>query len=116
MTKLTPEEDFALQSPETIAADIKESERVAIWTPLAKRLGWDWSAAHGGYINESHRNRPQPGWGSYDVAETSEDACFISGVETIEEAIAWLDAREPMTVEQAQAANRAAPAKMAVEF
>lgn len=91
MTKLTDHEDFILQSPATISADILEGQRVAIWRPLAEKLGWRWSSAHGGYINESHRNRPEPGWGSYDVAATSEDGCFASGIETIEQALARLE-------------------------
>jgi hypothetical protein len=90
LTRLTPEEDLAFQSPATIAADIREAERLAIWQPLAKQLGWRWSHAHGGYINESHRSRPEPGWGSYDVADDAEAACDASGIETIEQALAAL--------------------------
>lgn len=47
----------------------------------AELLGWQWSHAHGGYINESHR-RQGGQWSDYQVAETAEDACFIDGIET----------------------------------
>lgn len=93
MTRLTAEEDFALQSPATIAADILEGQRAAIWRPLAQKFGWEWSPAHDGYINERHsRHMGRSGWDGYYVAPDAEDACFQDGIETLDQALAALEA------------------------
>lgn len=88
--------DLNFTSPETIRAEVHQAEVEAIWRPLAAQLGWKWSHALGGYINEGHRGRPGPsnglGWDSYEVADTAQDACFQSGVETLDEALSKLEA------------------------
>lgn len=59
------------------------------WKIAAHALGWRWSSAHDGYINERYRNRPNEdpnGWGSYEVEPDAEHACFRDGIETIEQA------------------------------
>ena len=53
----------------------------AIWIEAAHLLGWQWSEAHGGYINESERTGPA--WADYIVERDAEDACWRSGVETL---------------------------------
>lgn len=61
---------------------------------LARALGWKWSPAHDGWINESHRNRPGEdpnGHGSYEVAADIEEALFWSGIETDEDMRAAID-------------------------
>lgn len=50
----------------------------------AALLGWVWSSAHHGLINENHRKQGM-GWDSYRVADDVIDACDISGLESIPE-------------------------------
>lgn len=60
-----------------------------VYGRAALHLGWKYSSAHGGWISESHRNRPGEdpnGWGSYEVADDAEQACFREGIETIDQA------------------------------
>lgn len=61
-----------------------------IWHKAATYLGWHWSSAHGGYISENHRDKPNTernSYASYEVEGYAEDACFRDGVETIEQAV-----------------------------
>lgn len=46
----------------------------------AAALGWIYSPAHGGYINEGRR-RPGDGWDSYVVADDPAQACWLDGLE-----------------------------------
>lgn len=90
MTKIASREDFAL-STANIDADVREGQREGIWKPCAAKLGWYWSHAHGGYINEGERGyMGREGWAGYRVETDVEDACFTSGVETLEQALAVL--------------------------
>lgn len=60
-----------------------------VWRDAAEILGWKWSAAYDGYINDNHRSRPgtRPiDWDSYEVAHDAEEACFRDGLETITQA------------------------------
>lgn len=91
MTKLTPEEDFALCSPEMIEADIKGAERDAIWNPLAKHLGWYFSPAHNAFINKDFRDPLILGQEGYHIAYDCESACYMSGYKTVLEAIDALE-------------------------
>jgi hypothetical protein len=54
----------------------------------AELLGWKWSHAHGGLINEGHRNGPD--WSVYFVATDAQDACFQDGIENDAEAAAYV--------------------------
>lgn len=58
-----------------------------IWIEAAALLGWKWSNAHNGYINENERTGPN--WDDYVVAMDAEDACHVDGacVDTIRKAI-----------------------------
>ncbi len=65
-----------------------------IFAKAAEMRGWKLSQAHGGYINERYRNRPgedPTSWGSYEVADTAEEALFWDGVETLEDAKKMID-------------------------
>jgi hypothetical protein len=58
------------------------------YSEAAKLLGWRFSTVHDGLINENKKvpvDQPQHE-GGYVVAFDSEDACFLSGVESLEEA------------------------------
>lgn len=92
MTKITDHEDFILTPPATVAADILQGQRDGIWKPCAAKLGWQWSPAHNGYINEGERifDHKRARWGDYRVEDDAEEACFTSGVETLEQALAVL--------------------------
>jgi hypothetical protein len=62
-----------------------------VYGRAARALGWRYSSAHEGWISETHRDRQNEdpnGWGSYGVAGDAEQACFMDGVETIEQALA----------------------------
>lgn len=94
MTKLTDHEDFLLTPPAAVTMDMERSLADAIWKPLAKKLGWFWSDAHGGYINHGRRGymgRPGDQWDSYHVADIAYDACFFDGFETVEAALKALE-------------------------
>lgn len=67
-----------------------------IWVRASEQVGWRWSAAHAGFINENEKKASTPGgsWSDYRVAADAEDACFISGITTIEEATALADGTE----------------------
>lgn len=72
-------------------------DKGAVFAAAAKALGWRFSHALGGYIHESHRNRPGEdpnGWGSYEVADDAEEACFWEGIETLGQAIAKIQELE----------------------
>jgi len=61
---------------------------------LATALGWSFSPAHGGWINEAHRNRPGEdpnGYGSYEVADDIDEALFWSGIEADEDMRSAID-------------------------
>lgn len=83
-------EELSFTAPGTMTAEIRQGQREGVWKPCAAKLGWYWSSAHGGYINEGQRDQGL-GWDSYRVQEDVEDACFASGVETLEQALAMLD-------------------------
>ena len=91
MTHLTPEEDFAMCSPEMIEADLRHAEDDAVWKPCAEKLGWFWSPAFDGFINRGDRTNDDGGIDPHRIHTTAEDACFADGVETIEEALEVLD-------------------------
>lgn len=56
-----------------------------IWKDAAHILGWKWSAAHDGYINE--RERKGPTWADYIVASDAEEACHIEGIDRLQKAL-----------------------------
>ena len=61
----------------------------AVYRKAAGLLGWVWSHAHGGYINDRYRDRPNTSpnrWDSYRVADDAEEACFWDHIETLEHA------------------------------
>jgi hypothetical protein len=64
-----------------------------VWTAAAKKLGWEHSPAHGGWIKDSHRKPGVPGyqWDSYPSDVDAEEACFIDGVETLTAAMAVVE-------------------------
>lgn len=58
-------------------------------------MGWKWSAAHDGYISESHKGRNgAPLWSDYHVAPDAEQACFLDGIESQEQAAQFLKTRQ----------------------
>ena len=59
-----------------------------VYEKAAEELGWRWSPAFDGYINDGHRNGPD--WKDYVVAQTAEDACLLDGVENDADAEALL--------------------------
>jgi hypothetical protein len=70
-------------NPETIMPTISDEN----WRAAAAKLGWTWSHAHGGLINERHRAQGL-GWDTYKVAADAEEACDWDGIETEEQALA----------------------------
>ena len=64
---------------------------------LAAALGWRFSPAHDGWINENHRETGKDGWGSYEVAADIEEALFWSGIETDEDMRSAIDRFENKT-------------------
>jgi hypothetical protein len=72
----------ALYCPSGFLGDPQDLSRA--YRKASEILGWRWSAAHGGYISESHRSGPE--WQDYFVAQDTEDACFQDGIETFEQA------------------------------
>lgn len=71
-----------------------DARRDAVWLEAAALCGWHWSAAHNGYISENVRRGPN--WSDYAVASDPESACFISGVETYQQAVACLEKHNPL--------------------
>ncbi|WP_315921511.1 hypothetical protein [Mesorhizobium sp. SP-1A] len=62
--------------------------RNEMYKQAAAALGWNWSAAHDGYISENHRARNgDPKWSDYKVASDAEEACFWDGIETEADAL-----------------------------
>lgn len=62
--------------------------RNEIYKQAAAALGWNWSAAHDGFISENHRDRNgDPKWSDYKVASDAEEACFWDGIETEADAL-----------------------------
>lgn len=61
--------------------EMEKMSRDNLRAAVAKHLGWKFSSAHGGYINDQERNGKE-GNAGYVVAETAEEACRISGVES----------------------------------
>ncbi len=68
----------------------------AVWAEVADLMGWKWSAAHNGYINENERRGPT--WADYVVAPDAREACFLSGVETERDAFAQIEANSQFGV------------------
>lgn len=66
------------------------SPATPIWMRAAELAGWRWSAAYAGFINE--RERRADGDGEYIIADEPQDACYISGIETLDQAQAKIDA------------------------
>lgn len=67
-----------------------------IWHKTAVALGWRWSNAHDGYINETHKNQrdeKRHTFETYLVTGDAEQACFYDGIETIEQALSKLELR-----------------------
>ncbi len=60
----------------------------AIWDQAAIALGWRHSPAHDGWISDAHVDHRQYGEGGHASGMSSEDACFLDGVETLDQAIA----------------------------
>jgi hypothetical protein len=65
-----------------------------VYTQVAEALGWKWSHAHGGFINERYRDNPghenENSWQSYWVCECAEDACDRDDIATEEQAANFL--------------------------
>jgi hypothetical protein len=71
------------------------TNQASIYSLAAQKLGWEFSQAFNGFINERYRNRPNEdpnGWGSYEVEPDAEQACFRDGIETEMQALELISA------------------------
>lgn len=96
-------------TPEAAIADFIENCAEIHDERLAATLGWRFSPAHDGWINEQHRAALGDGWGSYEVAADIEEALFWSGIETDEDMrvkTKRLDAWDEETAEADRIFNR----------
>lgn len=68
----------------------EQASRIAreiIWGKAAKALGWEYSDAYGGYVRpDYHPNGLAHQFASYPSEIAAEDACFLDGIETLEQA------------------------------
>lgn len=69
---------------------IDRNAAASIWRASAEVLGWRYSPAHAGWISDAHVDHGQYGEGGHASDMAAEDACFLDGVETIEQAVASL--------------------------
>jgi hypothetical protein len=68
----------------------------AIWRKAAEAKGWEWSPAYNGYIRaDYHPDGPRNQFRSYPSELAAEDACFIDGIETLDQAKAVIADQEP---------------------
>lgn len=58
-----------------------------IWQQAAQAVGWRHSPAHDGWISDGHVDHAQYGEGGHPSSMAAEDACFLDGIETIEDAV-----------------------------
>lgn len=72
-----------------MAVEAKASS--TIWNQAATTLGWRHSPAHDGWISDAHVGHGQYGEGGHASGVSAEDACFLDGIETLDQAVAVLD-------------------------
>lgn len=69
---------------------IEGSVSSTIWSQAAKALGWRHSPAHDGWISDAHVDHGQYGEGGHASGVSAEDACFMDGVETLDQAVSMV--------------------------
>jgi len=67
--------------------DVEPRTAGTLWRQAAEALGWRYSPAHAGWISDAHVDRSQHGEGGHASDMSAEDACFLDGVETLEQAV-----------------------------
>lgn len=72
---------LATQSPDLPAGDGELKPSATSYEKAVIALGWRWSNAHGGYVHDEHLED-----GQHPSELNAEDACFLFGVETPEQA------------------------------
>ena len=58
------------------------------WKSAAENRGWTFDPAYNGYVRgDHHPNGPAGQFSSYPSDLTAEDACFVDGIETEDDAL-----------------------------
>jgi len=77
---------------EESARSLLHTAERTVWTVCARVLGWEWSPAYGGFVRaDYHPNGPGYKFDSRPSELDAEEACFIDGIETLEQAVAKLE-------------------------
>jgi hypothetical protein len=67
--------------------DVDHRAAGIIWRQAAEALGWRQSPAHAGWISDAHVDLSRYGEGGHPSDMDAQDACFLDGVETLEQAV-----------------------------